>query len=48
MNVEQLMMRDVAPCTASDTLIRAALLMWEFDCGCIPSSAPMVMTGSLE
>jgi CBS domain-containing protein len=36
MKVEQLMTREVKVCTASDTLNRAAQLMWESDCGCIP------------
>jgi CBS domain-containing protein len=34
--VEQLMTRDVKVCTEADTLNRAAELMWECDCGCIP------------
>jgi CBS domain-containing protein len=34
--VEQLMTTDVRVCTDADTLNRAAQLMWEFDCGCIP------------
>ena len=36
MKVEQLMTSDVKVCTDADTLNRAAQLMWEFDCGCIP------------
>jgi CBS domain-containing protein len=36
MKVEQLMTREVRVCTESDTLNRAAQLMWESDCGCIP------------
>ena len=36
MRVEQLMTRDVKVCRSDDTLNRAAQLMWEFDCGCIP------------
>jgi CBS domain-containing protein len=36
MKVEQLMTRDVKVCRDSDTLNRAAELMWESDCGCIP------------
>lgn len=36
MQVEKIMTRDVASCTASDSLNRAAQLMWEHDCGCIP------------
>jgi CBS domain-containing protein len=34
--VEQLMTRKVTVCTDADTLNRAAQLMWESDCGCIP------------
>jgi CBS domain-containing protein len=34
--VEQLMTRDVEVCTETDTLNRAAELMWEHDCGFIP------------
>jgi CBS domain-containing protein len=36
MKVEQLMTRNVKVCIESDTLNRAAQLMWESDCGCIP------------
>jgi len=36
MKVEQLMTREVKVCSDSDTLNRAAELMWESDCGCIP------------
>jgi len=36
MKVEQLMTREVKVCTESDTINRAAQLMWESDCGCIP------------
>jgi CBS domain-containing protein len=36
MKVEQLMTSGVRVCTEADTLNRAAQLMWEFDCGCIP------------
>ena len=36
MKVEQLMTREVRICTESDTLNRAAQLMWECDCGLIP------------
>ena len=36
MKVEQLMMRAVKVCSESDKLNRAAQLMWESDCGCIP------------
>ena len=36
MKIEQLMTREVKVCTEADTLSRAAQLMWECDCGCIP------------
>lgn len=36
MKVEQLMQRTVQTCRADDTVNRAAQLMWEHDCGCIP------------
>ena len=36
MKVEQLMTRDVEVCTEADALNRAAELMWERDCGCVP------------
>ena len=36
MKVEQLMKSSVRVCTEADTLNRAAQLMWESDCGCIP------------
>jgi CBS domain-containing protein len=36
MKVEQLMTRETRVCTDMDTLNRAAELMWESDCGCIP------------
>lgn len=36
MKIEQLMTREVRVCTEADMLSRAAQLMWEFDCGCIP------------
>jgi CBS domain-containing protein len=36
MRVEQLMTRDVKVCRADDMLSRAAQLMWEYDCGCLP------------
>ncbi len=36
MKVEQLMTSDVKTCLPLDTLNRAAQLMWENDCGCIP------------
>lgn len=34
--VQDAMTRDVATCRASDTLNRAAQLMWEADCGAVP------------
>ena len=36
MNVESVMTRDPKTCTTSDTLHRAANLMWETDCGVMP------------
>jgi CBS domain-containing protein len=36
MNVSQLMTKDVATCRADDSLTRAAQIMWEHDCGCVP------------
>ncbi len=36
MKVEQIMTREVKVCTETDPLNRAAELMWEFDCGCVP------------
>lgn len=36
MKIEQLMMRSVKVCRATDTLNTAAQLMWENDCGCVP------------
>jgi CBS domain-containing protein len=36
MRVEQLMARPVHCCRQEDTLARAAQLMWEHDCGCLP------------
>ncbi len=36
MKVGELMSSEVKVCTDTDTLNRAAQLMWEFDCGCIP------------
>ncbi len=36
MKVEQLMTREVRVCTEGDSLNRAAQLMWELDCGCVP------------
>jgi CBS domain-containing protein len=36
MKVEQLMKREVKVCSAADSLNRAAQLMWEADCGCVP------------
>jgi CBS domain-containing protein len=34
--VEEIMVPEVKVCALSDTLNRAAQLMWENDCGCIP------------
>ena len=36
MNIEELMTRDVEACTPQDMLSRAAQIMWERDCGCVP------------
>jgi len=36
MNVNELMVRDVATCSVWDDLNRAAQLMWENDCGIVP------------
>ncbi len=36
MKVEQLMTRKVKTCTTADNLNRAAQMMWEGDCGCVP------------
>lgn len=36
MQVEKIMIRDVKACSADETLNRAAQLMWESDCGCVP------------
>jgi CBS domain-containing protein len=36
MKVEQLMQRSVQTCRAHDALNRAAQIMWENDCGCVP------------
>ena len=36
MNIEKMMNRNVRSCSESDTLNRAAQLMWEGDCGFLP------------
>jgi CBS domain-containing protein len=36
MNVEQCMTRNPLSCRAGDSLERAAQIMWEGDCGCVP------------
>jgi CBS domain-containing protein len=36
MKVSQLMTKDVATCRADDSLNRAAQIMWDHDCGCVP------------
>lgn len=36
MNIEKVMTRDVCACSPSDTLNRAAQIMWENDCGALP------------
>jgi predicted transcriptional regulator len=35
-NVERVMKRDVRACRTDDTLNRAAQLMWDNACGCVP------------
>lgn len=40
MKVKDLMTRDVRSCSASDSLSRAAQLMWEGDCGTVPVVGP--------
>jgi CBS domain-containing protein len=36
MKVEELMIREVMVCSPHDMLNRAAQIMWENDCGCVP------------
>jgi CBS domain-containing protein len=36
MNVDQCMTRDPRSCRADDSLERAAQILWEQDCGCVP------------
>ncbi len=36
MKVEELMVREVMTCSPDDMLNRAAQIMWENDCGCVP------------
>lgn len=36
MRVEELMTKEVKACNPGDTLERAAQLMWDGDCGCLP------------
>jgi CBS-domain-containing membrane protein len=36
MQVEHLMSKQVVSCTPEDSLARAAQLMWDHDCGCLP------------
>jgi CBS domain-containing protein len=36
MNISQFMTKNVLTCHADDSLSRAAQLMWEHDCGCVP------------
>ena len=36
MNVDQCMSREPRSCRATDSLERAAQIMWECDCGCVP------------
>ncbi len=39
MRVTEIMTRSIQSCRPSDSLERAALLMWNYDCGCIPVCA---------
>jgi len=39
MRVEQIMTKQVKSCGRDDTLDRAAQLMWDSDCGCLPVCA---------
>lgn len=36
MRVEHIMTRQVSSCGTDDTLVQAAQLMWDRDCGCLP------------
>lgn len=36
MKVEEVMTREVRTCTPGDSLSRAAQIMWEAECGCVP------------
>ena len=36
MKVSQLMTKDVATCRADEPVSRAAQIMWDHDCGCVP------------
>lgn len=36
MRIEQIMTQDVCTCRQNDSLERAAQLMWDRDCGCLP------------
>jgi CBS domain-containing protein len=36
MKIQDVMTRDVSACSSDDMLSRAAQLMWERDCGCVP------------
>ncbi len=40
MRVEQIMTRTVRTCSPADPLSRAAAIMWEEDCGCVPVVKP--------
>jgi CBS domain-containing protein len=49
MRVEEVMSRHVKVCLATDTLNRAAELMWDYDCGFLPvvrDHASRVLTGA--
>lgn len=40
MNVSDLMTRDVLTCRSDDRMDRAARILWERDCGCVPVVGP--------
>lgn len=40
MKVSKLMARDVVSCSPTDPVTRAAQIMWEQDCGCVPVVDP--------
>lgn len=36
MRVDRIMTKQVSSCSTEDTLVQAAQLMWDHDCGCLP------------